>query len=445
MPHVLLVSYHFPPLNVVSSFRAEAFARYLPAHGFRVTVLTLRWELIADGRTGEGSGYAWHPPGTTPLVEEQGGYRVIRLPRTRDLRQRLLDNALRVPFLRSIVVLTAHATGRFQLSTLYAHRAMRAHLRRHAHQERFDLVLATMTPDEHLALGAWLHKRLGIPFVGDHRDAYDNRIMSPTFRPDLPTRITLFLKRWWHRHWMRQSALLTSVSAPMVETLVKATGAPKGLEVRNGYFPERMHPDPARIDAHQFLITYGGRIYPDQDPGVFLDAIVRFMELLSPDERTRVKVLFQGVQDEAHAQRIESRLPAEWREVQRRRIPHSEMVDRLAASSILVVMDLKTPGAFTGKFMDYLGCHRNILMVPSDHGVIADLIRTSGTGLATDDADAAARFLLERFREWQRDGRPVFRGDPGMIEQCARPAQVAILAKALRSLLRAEGAPSLLS
>ncbi|MFT5957411.1 MAG: hypothetical protein ACI87V_001295, partial [Flavobacteriales bacterium] len=47
MQKLLLLSYHFPDLNVIASQRAAAFAKYLPDHGFEVTVITLDWEVVA--------------------------------------------------------------------------------------------------------------------------------------------------------------------------------------------------------------------------------------------------------------------------------------------------------------------------------------------------------------------------------------------------------------
>jgi hypothetical protein len=40
--HVLLVTYHFPPVGGVGVLRATSLARYFPAEGIRLDVLTAR-------------------------------------------------------------------------------------------------------------------------------------------------------------------------------------------------------------------------------------------------------------------------------------------------------------------------------------------------------------------------------------------------------------------
>ena len=90
MKKILIISHSFPPLNLISSRRAEAFAHYFPAYGFSTAVVTeLREKEIIDGR----EDWKWHLPGTEVKKEETQKPKAIEIaPETfKDLLQEVLN------------------------------------------------------------------------------------------------------------------------------------------------------------------------------------------------------------------------------------------------------------------------------------------------------------------------------------------------------------------
>ena len=71
---------------------------------------------------------------------------------------------------------------------------------------------------------------------------------------------------------------------------------------------------------------------------------------------------------------------------------------------MLVLTSEHTHGMLTTKFYEALGCQRPILCVPSDRGDLAELIRYTNAGIATDDTEEIKRFILEKYQEWTSCG-----------------------------------------
>jgi glycosyltransferase involved in cell wall biosynthesis len=427
---VLIISYHFPPLNVIASFRAEGFAQYLPDHGMEVTVLTMLWEKDPSG------GMAWHPKATAVSEHLEGKANVIRIPRIKTLAQRVLDNGLHVPLVSAAIAFCSHALGHFNLALTYSDLAFKKFLRQHLKTHCYDVVIVTSPPEDHIALGAWIKKHHDIAFIADYRDLYDLRALGQGTGSSISERIILSFKHTYHRRWMKHCDLAVSVSRPLIDTLATYIAAQRTLEIRNGYHAHKISADQHSIPKDKFKVTYAGRIYPWQDVGPFIQAYKAFTAKLTPEEVKLTDLKFFGSQDPQQIERLKSAAFASSLEIHPQRIPADAMYQHIGESSVLLVFDIGLLGGYTGKLMDYLGCHRNVLLIPSDNGVMAELVHTSGIGLATSDPVKACDQLLAWFRQWQVHGRPDFHGDERVIDQGSRAAQTALLAEAITTLVK---------
>lgn len=433
---VLLIAYHFPPMNVISAYRAEAFAAYLPAHGFDMSVLTTVCDVGPDGKL------AWQAHGTKVQTTREGPINVIRIPRTRTLGQRWLERALTMPFLGKALTLCFHASGTFNLHLVQFHAHSKGFLKSHLRTHAYDLVIASAPPDEHLRLAAWIKRHYGIPFIADYRDPYDLRPMDARYKRTWKDRLLLAFKHRYHSQWTRHCSLLVSISKPCLEAIAQHHPKARTLEVRNGYFPHKALIDGNLIRRDLFKITYAGRIYPWQDVRPFMEAYRIFTARLSPEELRQVDLAFLGCQDEEQANQLRQGLNGLPLRITLKRIPEREARDQVAESAVLLVFDIGIRGGYTGKLMDYLGCRRNVLLVPSDHGVMEELIIGAGIGHATGEPTLAAERLLRWFREWQTNGRPAFNGHEPVIQEGSREAQTARLALVAQELIHQRRNPT---
>ena len=165
-PHLLFVAWGFPPCRSGGVYRALATVNAFAAVGWDVTVITAPRETFE------------HFTGVDPSMEERVDprVRVVRVPfdwpvHETDLRKWSRVRA-RVPSL--------WRKARNRLDTLpfpeigygpWRPRIEEAALRVHA-EHPVDLTLATANPNVDFAPGALLHKRFGVPYVMDYRDAW---------------------------------------------------------------------------------------------------------------------------------------------------------------------------------------------------------------------------------------------------------------------------------
>ncbi|MBP9080113.1 MAG: hypothetical protein KBF80_07665 [Flavobacteriales bacterium] len=415
-------------MNVISAFRAEGFARYLPDHGMDVTVLTT----TRDARTGEST---WYPQGTPVEHDTWERCTVYRVPRYRSWYYRAVQVSLEVPFWSAIVSFSHCVTGSFNLHLIDVHKGYKRFLKTHLRSNKYDVVIGTAPPDEHIALGAWINKVSGTSFVADFRDLFDTRTLMATRAPAWSERLIYRLKHLYHRRWARHTAMHTTVSLPLLEKLMEFVSGTQGVEIRNGYLPEKLNRDRTAIRRDRFCITYAGRIYPWQDVLPFTRAYRSFMGRLSRAEQATVDLRMYGCQDAGQIALIKQELQGFDFRIEAKRVPESENYHRIAESAVLIVFDVGQHGGYTGKLMDYLGCHRHVLLLPTDQGVMERLIRDSNIGIGTKDIEIAATQLERWFREWRVDGRPHFEGNEPIIEQGSRQAQTARLAQAITTML----------
>ncbi len=433
---LLFIAHHFSPENVMSAARAAAFAKYLPRHGIEVTVLT-RAELA---RTAIGHQSAGPQAGVDKCQHFYEGSRVVRILHTRRGWQTFLDKALQIPMVSMIVAFSGNLLGFFTLHAVHSYIALKKAIKEHPELREYDAVLITTSPHEFVRLGAWINRRYGLPFIADYRDSFDNRLLSRSFRPNWRERIGIYLKRHYHRQWMRNCSLLVSVSRPLLQVLTEELRVKDSVEVRNGFDPDLLTPDPAEIDRNYFRLIYSGRIYPHQDLAPFLQAMSIFLARLSSDEREQVRLAFYGVADRAHANTL-NRHFGDRANVITARVSQDEIHRALAASCILLIFDYGQVGVYSGKLMEYAGMNRNILKVPSDSGVMDDLIHQGRFGMATSDPYEAADFLIQRFREWKRDGAPHCAPKTAVVEALSMSNQTARLANAIKAIVQERRAP----
>ena len=71
---------------------------------------------------------------------------------------------------------------------------------------------------------------------------------------------------------------------------------------------------------------------------------------------------------------------------------------------MLVLTSEHTHGMLTTKFYEALGCEKPVLCVPSDKGALAELIRYTNAGIASDDNEVIKKFILDTYNEWQQNG-----------------------------------------
>ena len=405
---VLIISFAFPPSNVIGAVRVGKLARYLDCRGHDLRVLTadfgedqsLPLEISPDRvvyteyRERQHwiaqmarwlCGHATVPAGDrseAPPPRDGAAARSLR----QTLRRHYLG-LIHIPDMRADWVTTAIPAGRELLK-----------------KWKPDIIFASAPPNTGLMVANRLARAHKVPWVADFRDLWvDNPYYS---EPGWRKRIDAILER----RILQGAAGLVTVSPIWAEQLRRRHGKDVTV-VYNGYaeedFPplaQRTEPGAQRTDPGESLtIRYMGSIYRGfRDPSALFSAIA-----LLPDQlRTRIKVEFfsdegDAILDAAKARRVENAVAI------KPRIPYRQALELQMNSDVLLSLqsnDKRDEGNLPAKLFEYLYARRPILFIGYERGIAAQLVIERGAGLVSN-SPVEIRDQLQRWFEDKRAGR----------------------------------------
>ncbi len=364
---ILILTYHYPPLNVIASIRAQAYAQNLHRHGWAPTVVTFDWQ----ERTGEISTIE------APKVEEHEHYKVIRLGKGKPQNQ----------YIGKFYTAVNYNTGVFDVTEeLLACREMiDTFVRNILHQETFDLVLGIYSPHFHLEQCHWIYSKYDIPYVLDFRDLWDIRLTSPVYSPTFKERIRDFYIGTYWRKWARNAFFLSTVSEPYAEYLEQLC-MQTAVTITNG-FEADLFKGLKIIERDVFVIAHVGSFYPEQR----VDTLFAVGKILK-ERIDKFEIRFIGVKNEEMKSRIGA-LTAEYElnEVVKimPRITRGEALQETLDADVLYYPAWETnTGVYSGKIFEYLASGNPILVAPRDNGVVDQLIEDTQAGASFSDDPA---------------------------------------------------------
>lgn len=356
MPRALLLVRYFPPSGGSGVQRLARLARYLPAIGFTVDVLTT--DLLAEGATQDPALAAELPPEVTVLR------RTVRASRA--MRSTVRALRLGFAFYRTLRLLGVPDPDLVDLPEM---------LWTAARQPRPDVVLASSPPFSNLITGLAIATHFGVPWVADLRDPWS---FHPWFRPASALHL-----RAMHR---LESAVLGRAARVLVVSEEMRAFIPESLGPRVEVLPNGF--DPADFS----------RLVRAVPPWSAQRAAPRAAFRLS-----FIGTLQRGIRLEAFA-----RLPPgfELEVVGRALVPpppgahvrgyvsHHEALAAMADADALI-LDLPEEMAFApaSKLYEYLIAGPPVLAVVPPQGAAARLVRDTRGGVVVAPGDAAG---LER-------------------------------------------------
>jgi glycosyltransferase involved in cell wall biosynthesis len=401
---LLVISYYFPPTPSVGSVRVGGLAKYLPEHGWKVTVVTPQ-RFGRDDRTGR-------VLETADADLSAGIKRRLGIAREAALKDALAGasspqarprSARLVELVKALVAVPDTNRGWIPI-------AARAASRRLA-EERFDAILSTSPPPSAHLAARRVAARSCLPWVADLRDLWseDHNSTAPAWRRRLDRRL--------EKRTLRNAAALVTVSEPLARTLRGLHPALPVHTILNGYDPDevgladRLTPD--------FTLTHTGTFYQGRrDPGLLFETLARMLaDGRLPRDRVRVRLYARHESWVAALVRRHGLDDlVELREWTARR----EALRAQQESQVLLLLHWGGPseeGVFTGKVFEYLAARRPVLMIGGGGGVLSELLDRTGAGVHVTDRAGLERQLEAWWQEFAAAGSVVWRGRDELVER----------------------------
>ena len=394
---MLVVAYYFPPMGLSGVQRVAKFVKYLPAHGWQPTVLTV-----------EPRGYFAYDE---PLLDEMAaaGVEIVRTASWDPTRIFGRQATVQLP--------SERARRRFAaLSQLFfvpdnkvgwmlpALRAGRRLLADHA----FDGILSSAPPYTAHLIAARLSRESGVPLLTDFRDDW---VGNPRHR--YPTGLHRRLHAWLEHRVLRQSRRSLAINAYICEALIRrnerpsfrpnVTVLPQGYDAAD--FAEATA---APGDGQRLRLVHSGIFYDAQTPDFLLRALARLVHR-RPALRSRMEAVFVGLVPDASKALVRS-LGVEEMVHDLGYRPHREAVAQLQGADVLWMTIGRQPGVeqiSTSKMFEYMGARKPILaLVPP--GAAQEALQGYGAAwvVAPDDVVAIAEALERLYEQWQAGTLP---------------------------------------
>lgn len=408
---ILFIAWYFPPSNTIAAVRLGKLAKFLTRFGHDVRVITAR-----------------DAPYAATLPVEIAESRIYRTAWT-DINayQARAKTAVRrliaaTPYGAGIDVGTAPPSRErpkgtayygsrlsrlYQLLFNFPDRrigwlpAARREALRLLEAWRPDAIFATAPPFTSLLIGYLLSKTTGVPLIVEFRDRWSDDPYYP------PPWWRHRLERWTEARIVAQAAALTTVSEPWAEAYRARYGKQVAV-IYNGYDPADLPAAAASAavggwpDRHVLRITHTGGLYRGRrDPSPLFDAMRRY-----PALKRRVRVAFYGLATD-YVPALARDFGVEDSIEVHARVEHAESIRQQRLSDVLLLMQMDSPleqGNVPGKFFEYLGSRRPILVLGWDQGVPATIVGSRGAGAATTEPEAIARQLQAWLEAKDRDG-----------------------------------------
>ncbi len=413
MRRVLLVSYYAPPRPGIASIRTQQLVKYLPAHGWEVTVLTASLPGAASDVV------------QTPYVDLSGALKRVLGLGSKSAHETLgiapaVHGARRSPRQAAVAFgyrLTSYPDA--QAGWFFSgRRALETELRR----GRYDAVVSSSPPfTTHLMLAL---QKMRIPWIADYRDLWGG---SDAYASPLRRRLDYLLDTWALH---RVSAAVT-ISQPMAATIrTMRPGVP--VEVIPNAFDEEEWQNIPYATQTQTTFLYAGQLFSGRrDPRPLFGAVGSLIDAGAVSAREIRIVLYtapepwlrEAIEETGLAPIVQ--LPGI--------VPRGEVLraERSADRLIVLLWDgAGSEGILTGKLFEYFGAGRKIIAIGGPpNSAVDEVLAAVGAGVRVRDQQTLRREILDAVIEHRRGA--VRRTEPALLAPFSAPGMAARFAALL--------------
>jgi hypothetical protein len=248
---------------------------------------------------------------------------------------------------------------------------------------------------------------MGIKYIADFRDLWDNRAIDPSFPFNRKTQLQYKLIQYYWSKWLSQASFFTTISEEWVHKINYLTPTP-GYVVMHGYDTDIENLFDRSETNESFTCLYSGKLYNNQDIVGFLRGLKKFID---NNDSPKIKVIFLGSirqRKPIHSryfdeleQTIKAMIPKEYYEIVPR-LPRQQFLTYFASANVYIMLSYKNmEGTHSGKLFEYLGSKKPILLYPSDNSVIAEALTATKLGVVSNNEFELAQNLNHLYKKWK--------------------------------------------
>jgi glycosyltransferase involved in cell wall biosynthesis len=377
--HVLMIVPFFPPMGGGGVYRPLSLTRYLPLHGWRVTVVAPR----GDAYWIRDESLLRRIPDEVNIVRTDTWSGQAMLRRSGSTQKRSSSGFGRLRRVASTVMFPDSYVGWYPFAVRAAMEVVE--------QGGVDVLYSTSPPETAHRVGGTIHRRSGLPWVADFRDPWMNLHLI-----DVPSPLHAAVHRRMERAVCRSADVVvtTEWSGELVKRAcadARVTRIPNGYDGEDAASVMGMTPPP----GGPLRLLHAGTLTLRRSAVPFLRALHALFQR-RPETRGGVEVEFVGAREDSNDRAMaELNLGECVRFVDT--VPHDEMLRRERAAHVLLLIKHDDPrynGLVPGKLYEYVGLQRPVLALapPGEARELVTSLRRGETA-PPGDIDAISRAI----------------------------------------------------
>lgn len=426
MEKVLILSYFFPPCNLTASQRAQSWANYLADYGYKPIVVTRRW----DHKVAHLSDVSKATP--TELVHEVfDTHEVYYVPYRPNLRDKIYVKYKdsRFTFFRRVLTFFELLLQPFFVSAIPYDNMQDFCSDYLSKNPDVKKMVASGKPFNLFTFAYNLHKKHGIRWIADYRDAWTTSEINLINKGFLHKLINYF-EIYFEKKWVGSSALVTASSQPIADH-VGALVKKKGYALYNGFVGEDFDGYEHLKKYDEFTVTYVGTLYDGQKVEIFCEA---FKKLIDANPGSKMKLLFPGLSFfKAQQHRVDVAMKgyeAYYETTERMEREKILAIEKQSHILLHVAWD-EHNGIIASKIYEYIASGTFILVTPTDKGAIEEIVQTSNCGVCTSGIDDTFSFLQAEYAAYKKGEVKINDAKNDAVMQFSRQKQAGKLAELL--------------
>lgn len=398
MKKVLILSYFAPPCNLTAAQRIAGWARNLPKSSYYPIVVTRSW-------TGIEKNEKERLVNTDTKLEIEKGteseiHRLPYHPNWRDKAFLQSENSVFYKYLSKILTIGLSIFSKIvpSLSNFYF---LYVYLKQFLSENRnVRLLIISCNPFEQFFFGYLLKKEFSdLKWLADYRDDWSTNQLYDT--GGLFYGIMNKFNAVFEKKWISNAEKVISVS----DVYAKRLGEFHNREVdvvMNGYRDEVRSIKNSFNDkrkSSEFVLTYSGTIYHNQDFDVMFEAIEQFAKRF-PNIKTIVQ--FMGAKGFNQNNNLLKKYVAKTNFEVRftERIPWEEAYETLLNSNILFLTCYKNlKGIPTSKLFEYISTNVPIVLSPSDENIMESILKETRSGVTCNSSSEVLDYLIDVYEK----------------------------------------------
>ena len=384
--NVLFISYLFPPVAGGGVQRSSKFVKYLPRFGWNPVVLTVKepYDFYRDDEMMEDvSGkcvivrtFSIEPMKWVRKFLKKKSQSKVQNDSSESINQKSLKPGFLVK-LKTYILIPDNEILWLPFAVFKGIRLIRKY--------KPDLIYSTASPFTDHLIALLLVKMSGLPWVADFRDLWVDR-------PNFPkNKWRLFIDRKLEKLVIQKADHVVTATSVMAEHFNQLYPSPKYTSITNGFDEDDFSNTAGLLPVgKEFILTYTGIFNKEQNPQKFLKAVYEVIQQRE-DLKERIKLRLIGQLDnpgdfenmiyfkQLGLDKYSELIPY---------LPHKQVISEMCQSTVLILLVGEyqhSEGILTGKIFEYLRSGRPILAVVPSHGLAADVIKSTNSGLVVSN------------------------------------------------------------